>query len=256
MKSLSSKQTNQPPPDPKRHGAWGRFTHLVSRHRTAARLVILTIGLVFYQLVLPPGIRIALWNSLQSHKILASMLLVFSLLAISLIWSTGQQLDAWVFMVFNVRGPRPAWLDRVMLGVTQLGSGYTAVAVALVVFVTGERLLSHGLVLGTLTLWLVVELVKFAAHRSRPHIRVAQARIVGGQNSGRSFPSGHTSQVFFIATLLAQYYHPALWVVLLLYAAALLVGITRMYVGAHYPRDVLAGAVLGSAWGLLGLWGN
>jgi PAP2 superfamily len=30
------------------------------------------------------------------------------------------------------------------------------------------------------------------------------------------------------------------------------VGITRIYVGAHYPRDVLAGAILGSAWGLLG----
>ena len=41
-------------------------------------------------------------------------------------------------------------------------------------------------------------------------------------------------------------------VVFLLYAIALLVGITRMYVGAHYPRDVLAGAILGSAWGLLG----
>jgi membrane-associated phospholipid phosphatase len=36
-------------------------------------------------------------------------------------------------------------------------------------------------------------------------------------------------------------------------AAGLLVGITRMYVGAHYPRDVLAGAILGSAWGLLGV---
>ena len=39
----------------------------------------------------------------------------------------------------------------------------------------------------------------------------------------------------------------------MLYATALLVGITRMYVGAHYPRDVLAGAILGSAWGLLGV---
>jgi membrane-associated phospholipid phosphatase len=40
-------------------------------------------------------------------------------------------------------------------------------------------------------------------------------------------------------------------VTLLVFAAALVVGITRMYVGAHYPRDVLAGIVLGSAWGLI-----
>ena len=56
-----------------------------------------------------------------------------------------------------------------------------------------------------------------------------------------------------MATLIASHFHASAWVVFLLYAIALLVGITRMYVGAHYPRDVLAGAILGSAWGLLGV---
>ena len=56
-----------------------------------------------------------------------------------------------------------------------------------------------------------------------------------------------------MATLIAQHFHPSVWMVCVLYAAALVVGITRMYVGAHYPRDVLAGAILGSGWGLLGM---
>ena len=56
-----------------------------------------------------------------------------------------------------------------------------------------------------------------------------------------------------MATLMAPHFPNSAWVVLLLYAIALLVGITRMYVGAHYPRDVLAGAILGSVWGLLGV---
>ena len=51
---------------------------------------------------------------------------------------------------------------------------------------------------------------------------------------------------------MAGYFDAGVWAVCLLYAIALLVGVTRMYVGAHYPRDVLAGAILGSAWGLLG----
>jgi membrane-associated phospholipid phosphatase len=38
-----------------------------------------------------------------------------------------------------------------------------------------------------------------------------------------------------------------------LYAVAALVGITRIYVGAHYPRDVIAGVVLGSVWGILAM---
>jgi membrane-associated phospholipid phosphatase len=39
----------------------------------------------------------------------------------------------------------------------------------------------------------------------------------------------------------------------MLYTLAALVAVTRMYIGAHYPRDVLAGAILGSVWGLLGV---
>ncbi|WP_343390044.1 phosphatase PAP2 family protein [Candidatus Amarobacter glycogenicus] len=82
-------------------------------------------------------------------------------------------------------------------------------------------------------------------------MRLSQARIVGQRAGGRSFPSGHTSQAFFIATLVAGYLHAGVWAVCLLYASALLVGITRMYVG-RTTHGTLAGAILGSAWGLLG----
>jgi membrane-associated phospholipid phosphatase len=40
------------------------------------------------------------------------------------------------------------------------------------------------------------------------------------------------------------------------YAVAALVGFTRIYVGAHYPRDVIAGIVLGSLWGILAILVN
>jgi membrane-associated phospholipid phosphatase len=36
-----------------------------------------------------------------------------------------------------------------------------------------------------------------------------------------------------------------------LYLIAVLVGFTRIYVGAHYPRDIIAGALLGSIWGVM-----
>jgi membrane-associated phospholipid phosphatase len=52
-------------------------------------------------------------------------------------------------------------------------------------------------------------------------------------------------------TLLSHQFQLALGGAAALYAVAVLVGLTRVYVGAHYPRDVLGGAVLGSAWGIL-----
>jgi len=243
----------QPTPEVKVPGGRGRLTLWVSQHRPVARLVGLTGALILFLALMPPTLRMILWDRLLSHKILAGMLLVFSLLSISLVWSTGQKLDAWGFLFFNVWGPRPVRLDRVMLGFTQVGSAIAALGFALVFYLAGDHLLSYELMLGTLTLWMVVELVKFLVGRSRPFIRLAQARIVGYQPIGRSFPSGHTSQAFFMATLLTRHFHSSPWVVFLLYTAALLVGITRMYVGAHYPRDVLAGAILGSSWGLLGV---
>jgi membrane-associated phospholipid phosphatase len=223
------------------------------KYRPVAWLVFLTASLVLFLAWMPFQMRMIIWHGLAARGILSSMLLVFSILAVSLVWSAGQRLDVWAFLFFNLRGSRPVWLDRTMLGFTQLGSGMAAMAIGLVLFLTGDRLVAYELILGTLTLWIMVELVKALVRRSRPFIRVTEARIVGYRAVGRSFPSGHTSQAFFMATLIVSHFHLSAWVGLLLYAMALFVGITRMYVGAHYPRDVLAGAILGSAWGLLGV---
>jgi len=247
------------PPDGKRlpeevvPGTWGRLILAMRKYRPVAWLVFLTASLVLFLAWMPSQMRIIIWHGLVARGILSSMLLVFSLLAVSLVWSAGQRVDVWAFLFFNLRGSRPVWLDRTMLGFTQIGSGIAALAIGLILLLAGDRLVAYELILGTLTLWIVVELVKALVRRSRPFIRVTQARIVGYRAGGRSFPSGHTSQAFFMATLMAPHFHASAWVVFLLYVIALLVGITRMYVGAHYPRDVLAGVILGSAWGLLGV---
>jgi membrane-associated phospholipid phosphatase len=57
--------------------------------------------------------------------------------------------------------------------------------------------------------------------------------------------------VFFLVTLFIHHFQLGIPASTALYALAALVGFTRIYVGAHYPRDVLAGVVLGSVWGIL-----
>ena len=246
-------QNGKRPPEDKVPGAWRRLIRVLKVYRPVAWLVFLTTSLVLFLAWMPSQMRVIIWQGLSTRGILSSMLLVFSILAVSLVWSAGQRMDVWAFLFFNLRGPRPVWLDKTMLGFTQIGSGISALAIGLVLFLAGDRLVAYEFILGTLTLWMAVELVKAVVRRSRPFTRVTQARIVGYRAGGRSFPSGHSSQAFFMATLIARHFHASVWAVFLLYAIALLVGITRMYVGAHYPRDVLAGAILGSAWGLLGV---
>jgi membrane-associated phospholipid phosphatase len=94
--------------------------------------------------------------------------------------------------------------------------------------------------------------MKILIHRKRPYRRLKNMRVVGAKAGGHSFPSGHTSQSFFLATLLIDYFRIDFPTALIFYGIAGMVGITRMYVGMHYPRDVIGGAVLGTAWGFIG----
>lgn len=92
--------------------------------------------------------------------------------------------------------------------------------------------------------------LKQVASRKRPlrdEVALAQGRRVRMPSSA-SFPSGHTASAFAFATAVGQRI-PALW--LPLRGLALLVGYSRVHTGVHYPGDVVAGAVVGSACGLV-----
>lgn len=90
--------------------------------------------------------------------------------------------------------------------------------------------------------------MKYSFKRSRPYNAMPDLRSAGSGNSP-SFPSGHTSVAFASATSLYLAY-PKWYVAVPAFAWASSVGYSRMYLGVHYPSDVLAGAVIGagSAW--------
>jgi undecaprenyl-diphosphatase len=84
--------------------------------------------------------------------------------------------------------------------------------------------------------------LKAAIPRARPHVHALVTRP-----HTHSFPSGHATTSFACATVLA-FAVPRLRLPLLLLAAA--IAWSRVYVGVHYPLDVLAGALLGAAIGI------
>ncbi len=199
---------------------------------------------------MPDEARASLWTALSAQRGLVGLLFLFALVTLSLIWSVGQRMDSRVFLTINQRS-YPKWLDRFMWLATQLGNMLTAFLVAFLFFLQNYRSLTVEIIFGTLTLWLLVETIKALADRDRPFLVLEDARVIGWRERGDSFPSGHTSQIFFLATLLILHFHLSLEVSVALYVVAALVGFTRIYVGAHYPRDVFGGAVLGSIWGIL-----
>jgi len=84
-------------------------------------------------------------------------------------------------------------------------------------------------------------------HRSRPFVqqtvilRVSSTTVSDLSNDG-SFPSGHASNAFMIAALLAEWFRRKRYV---FYGVAALVALSRIYLGVHYPSDVIVGGCLG-----------
>jgi len=91
-----------------------------------------------------------------------------------------------------------------------------------------------------LGVYAVNQLIKVAVRRRRP--RLEGLPPLAGTLSGLSYPSAHSATSFAAARMLAPVL-PAEP----LYALAVSLGLSRLYLGLHYPSDVLAGAALGTA---------
>ncbi len=84
--------------------------------------------------------------------------------------------------------------------------------------------------------------IKTFFRRRRPFIDVIQATVIGKKPGSWSFPSGHSAGAFAGASLISRYYprqRPYLYLI------AALVAVSRIYLGDHYPGDVLSGSLSG-----------
>ncbi len=92
--------------------------------------------------------------------------------------------------------------------------------------------------------------LKNGLKRNRPEAALKNFRSIITPSDQFSFPSGHTSAAFMMATLLS-YYFPMFMA--LLYFWATLVGCSRVVLGVHFPTDILVGVLLGISVALFSL---
>lgn len=92
--------------------------------------------------------------------------------------------------------------------------------------------------------------LKHLLSRPRPWLEVAGLTALVAEDDPNSFPSGHSTAAFAFASALWQT-APDRWMRWAALAAAVLMALSRLYVGVHYPSDVLAGVFVGLLAGWL-----
>lgn len=220
-------------------------------------------------LALPKAVRRSLTARLGVHEIGAivamfigaALLLGFGMLADEVVEGDTQRLDMAVLMALRTPGNPadligPPWVEEMGRDITALGSyAFIIIVVAaalgylLLVRKFGLALLMVAAVAGGM---LLSNLLKSGFDRPRPDIDHA-ARVFTA-----SFPSGHATlaAVTFLTlgallTRVNADRRVKLYFIAVAVLLTLIVGLSRVYLGVHYPSDVLAGWCIGSAWAAL-----
>jgi undecaprenyl-diphosphatase len=209
----------------------------------------------------------AFWHAetwlLASVFIVAALLLTFGFIADEVVEGSTTALDQAIILLFrsgsdNLSGPvGPPWVREMARDITSLGSiavlGIVSFVVAAYLLLAKSRAAALLVLVAVLGGLAINSLLKIQFARPRPDLFVPTAKVFTA-----SFPSGHAAYsaitYMTLAALLARTtgcLRLRIYFVAVAVTLTVMIGVSRVYLGVHYPTDILAGWCVGSAWALL-----
>ena len=153
------------------------------------------------------------------------------------------------FRLINDLAAHWAWLDRLMMFAADK-MGYLLILFVLVIFWKRDhfkRAIFISLGSAIIARFAFVALFRYLLYSPRPFLVLERVNILMNHEFESSFPSGHASFYFALATGVYLYNKKAGRI---FFALAGLMGLARIFVSVHWPLDILAGAILGWATAL------
>lgn len=156
--------------------------------------------------------------------------------------------DALLFKAVNGLSGQPV-IDSIMVYFTTAGYGWALSLICLTILFAGWvkknlalRVAGYSGLVAYVLAGTMSQVFKLIWQRPRPLLSLYDVHVVDVPLFANSFPSGHTTAAFAVAFSCTSFY-PKLGYVL--YPLAALIAFSRIYLGVHYPFDVLYGALLG-----------
>lgn len=167
-------------------------------------------------------------------------------------WLTNAEVNFLLYIQESVRSP---WLDPIVTFLTGLGNaGWIWILLSALLLIPKKTRKTGFISFLSLFASLIVNnlLLKNLIGRMRPYDVCRSLIPLVAKPVDASFPSGHTGSSFASAYVMYQYLPKREGIAAIVLAA--LIGLSRLYVGVHYPSDVLTGMMTGIWSGCMAVW--
>ena len=147
-------------------------------------------------------------------------------------------------------------LDKVMIFITGLGdTGFIWILIGLVLLINKKYKKIGIMVLVALALGSIFGeiILKNIIERHRPFISIEGINLLIDAPTSYSFPSGHTTSSFAATFVLARNFKKKS---IYIFTLATLIAFSRIYLGVHFPTDIIAGVILGLSCGYISIFVN
>lgn len=159
--------------------------------------------------------------------------------------------DLYLFNLINSLAGKYEWLDTLVVFLAENSEYILAVFLIMILIYNFKKywkMVLEAIIVAGITRFIIAEIIRKIWFRPRPFVSHQVNQLINYNSLEASFPSGHACFYFALSTVI-YFYNKRLGIAF--YIFSLLIVFSRVFVGIHWPSDILVGAIIGVLMGII-----